>query len=655
MSFITIIIMVALVAITSVSILLLMREKSLLTRILTDISDNTAVENSYSRRVEILLTEYRKQDLLREKSYDEAQVNAHQSERGATRLSRNIQKALIYSSDISVEAEKNKNVVTTLYENVSEGSAAVEEINASIRSLKDQVYTQNDAINHTSTAVEEINNSLKDVSQLISNRKADTEELVSITDEGSDRIQESSEVMNAVQSQVTDALSLISVIDGIASQTNLLSMNAAIEAAHAGDSGKGFAVVADEIRKLAESTAENARNISITLNKLVANIESAGELSRGSEKAFSNIADGVKKVSETFNLINQNTEAIFTNTQGVVSSTVSLKDISSVTSSSMSEMEIGALEIENILLNSKNVAENLDISMKELSRNSKNINLISTKISNSFIKSNNAFISMVDKILSNQKGTDDTGKKARMTGISLAHVNWVSTIRALIDGTVKSDDIQVSDPRASELGIWIDQYGENEVADSTRLNNLKKYNNEIHSHAAQIVTNLQSTDKGLLETHYRAIQDVSMKIVQILTTLGYNDSLVWDESISVKVDLFDNHHKKLIDLINKLYQAMENGDGNAYLMPLLEELIKYTEYHFSAEEEAFEKYSYPEIEVHRKQHQSFVATAKELYEGLKGGSAILTDDVLDFLQEWVVTHIMKVDFQYSEFLADKNI
>lgn len=100
---------------------------------------------------------------------------------------------------------------------------------------------------------------------------------------------------------------------------------------------------------------------------------------------------------------------------------------------------------------------------------------------------------------------------------------------------------------------------------------------------------------------------------------------------------------------------MEKGDGNTFLLPILNELIDYTAYHFSAEEAVFEKYDYPQKESHIQQHQGFVAKAKELYSGLQAGSAVLTNEVLDFLQEWVVDHIMKTDSLYSEFLSDKEI
>jgi len=640
---------------TALSLYLLIRERALLIKVLGDIAAKRNEGEKYPKRVDRALQGYLDRYRKRDKAYDDARVKANESERGASRLSGNIQKSLIYSTDISLETETNRNIAANLFSNISEGSAAVEEINASIRSLKDKVNIQNEAVKQTSKSVGEIIGSLNEVAELITDRTKDIDNLVSITGEGSDKVQASAEVMQAVEGEVTDALSLITVIDEIASQTNLLSMNAAIEAAHAGDSGKGFAVVADEIRKLAESTAENARNISVTLKKLVDNIQRAGELSRESEGAFARIADDVSQVSETFNQINNRTEAITGNTQEVVNSTVSLQRISSITALSMDEMELGASEIETILLDSREVAENLDRSMSDLSRNSKDINLISTHIAKAFIKSNEALGAMVDIILNNSAKSAHKRGRAKMNNIILAHVGWIATTRALIDGTVAPDEIGNLDEGKCSLGLWIREQGTREISDPSILSNLKSCHRKIHSDVLSVVESVRKGNRSGLENTFRDIRETSAKIIQILTTVGTDELLEWNESICVNIELFDSHHKKLLGLINKLIRSMERGEGRKLLLSILDELVQYTAYHFSAEEKAFDKYGYPEAKAHKEHHRGFVSQAKELQKAMHEGSAVLSNEVLDFLQDWVVDHIMKVDSRYSAFLADKEI
>lgn len=81
--------------------------------------------------------------------------------------------------------------------------------------------------------------------------------------------------------------------------------------------------------------------------------------------------------------------------------------------------------------------------------------------------------------------------------------------------------------------------------------------------------------------------------------------LTWNESMSVRIGAFDKDHQKLITLLNQLFDAIVSGKGREVLEPTLDELVTYTKVHFTREENVFQRYSYPKLEVHRKEHIAF--------------------------------------------------
>jgi methyl-accepting chemotaxis protein len=117
--------------------------------------------------------------------------------------------------------------------------------------------------------------------------------------EGGEDMRQTLASMALIASSVTLVKDLTSVINGVAAQTNLLAMNAAIEAAHAGEHGRGFAVVADEIRKLAETTSRNAQEIDRSLASMVSGIESSRSLTAKTDRSIGELVSGIKEVSDS--------------------------------------------------------------------------------------------------------------------------------------------------------------------------------------------------------------------------------------------------------------------------------------------------------------------------------------------------------------------
>jgi len=129
----------------------------------------------------------------------------------------------------------------------------------------------------------------------------------------------------------------------------------------------------------------------------------------------------------------------------------------------------------------------------------------------------------------------------------------------------------------------------------------------------------------------------------------------WDDTLSVKVRQFDDQHKKLVDLINQLHDAMKVGKGKDVLGKTLKSLADYTQSHFTAEELLMRQHNYPNFEKHKKEHNQLILKVNDLQKKLQEGSTVLSQEVFVFLKEWVVTHIQVMDKEYGPFLNSKGV
>lgn len=131
------------------------------------------------------------------------------------------------------------------------------------------------------------------------------------------------------------------------------------------------------------------------------------------------------------------------------------------------------------------------------------------------------------------------------------------------------------------------------------------------------------------------------------------DLMPWRPALETCIAAIDTQHKELVRLINLLHKAMKQQKGAREAGGILNDLAKYTVFHFGFEEDQFEKYRYPETENHKKIHRELVAKVKAFQADFEKGKATVTMELMDFLVDWLKTHIMKTDMAYVPFLKDK--
>ncbi len=128
----------------------------------------------------------------------------------------------------------------------------------------------------------------------------------------------------------------------------------------------------------------------------------------------------------------------------------------------------------------------------------------------------------------------------------------------------------------------------------------------------------------------------------------------WNDSFLVGVEPFDEHHKHLVDLLNRSYNELEHDSPLECCGELLDELSDYVSYHFVHEELWMMESSYPRYEQHIAEHNSYIQHLQEFQQDFKQGKAETTLEIFTFLRRWLIEHILKSDADYGRFIFSQN-
>ncbi|MBF0613531.1 MAG: bacteriohemerythrin [Magnetococcales bacterium] len=568
-------------------------------------------------------------------------------------------------------------------------SNAAQRMLGNIERVHSQVTEVHDAISSVADSAEEMKRSLENVRQRC-------HAAVFESDTARDQAREAEAVMEKLSFSAHEIGAVIEIINGITEQTFMLALNAAIEAAGAGEAGKGFAVVATEVKELARQTA----NATLLIQS---QIEAIREQTREAKEKTDTIHDAVERISAANAAINQSVSEQSQATDQIVQATGKVEQATAEVNHGAEELQQAASEVafaaeraaqssQEIANSSEQIAilaqemedrtyatveaaqaiqqaagrtDQLAADVRAKTDHSLQVVAITHGIVNHFQSMGDVVGGISEALYAAQARMDIGPEPFNIRRIKEAVLRLMYRLHMAITTHDPSLADQIADPRSCLVTRWLDDEVRSRFGALPLFDKMEATHDQLHKTAMEILELVRNEKPDEVQDAFMFFHELRKVLFEQLNQLylgevddhfSHAPLIRWRDSLSVGIQAFDIDHRNLIERINQLHTAIQQQHTKEEMQRILEELINYATTHFTREERLLADHGYSHLEGQQQQHNKFLNYIKEQTHLLhREDSFALASELLKYLKDWLLQHILKHDMRYKEFLVSKGV
>ena len=568
--------------------------------------------------------------------------------------------------------------------NISTMAAAAEEITANISGVNQNLESVDASVRNVSVSVLEVTEALNDIRMRCQMASKESQQAFN-------HAKSTQEVMDQLSRSAREISHVVEVITDIAEQTNMLALNASIEAAGAGDAGKGFAVVANEVKELARQTADATKMIH-RQNKTIqghtrdvarANMEIVSSMERINRtnleinlsvdeqaNVVHSIAQDMQQVSAAAAEVTRNAQELNVAAQDVARAASeaaigtsevanAAQDVATAAQATASDSNAVREHADAILISMQNT-ENVARTVKE-SVQQAGITANSMKLSaQQFDRMGQVLQDLTNSLYAVQLKLDFGEPIFNIKSVKRESIGLVGLMEGIIAGRVTVDSKTIPPSEATILGAWLQRMAGSPLARKEIFKNLVVLHREWYVQAGRMAGMDCAAALAEISVFLEKQREI-FKHVDALYLFKDGEPVTgdlffpWNDRLTLGLRDIDADHRKLVDMANKLHAVMAEGQSGHTVRNLLMELGEYAQFHFSREEKLFHQHQYPQLASHVQSHRDLVAQLSEVVSQFEKGDFSVAIDLLSLLKSWLNHHIMEVDYAYAPFLKEKGV